>query len=294
MKGEEKLWNMLNEKLETLRATNCLPEAVRVAETLLDLAKRTFGDDEGGLAFSYEQLGQLLDQTGDRAKAKPYLLKSHAVLEKARLPDQRALYRLARRLAFLCDNLGQSEEAIRYYEKAIAAGTHLDDLPYSDLGTMLNNVALIFRKSGRQKAAEPYYLHALQIYEKQLGPEHADVASVLNNLAVFYTNERRFTEAERTHLRALAIREKVLPPGHPDIAQSKCNLAVVYHSRGDYPKAAELYRASLKTWEEATDKPPEDYEIVAANYADLLRSLGKVRKATQLEARAKKKRRGLL
>jgi len=60
---------------------------------------------------------------------------------------------------------------------------------------------------------------------------------------------------------------------------------------GDYPKAAELYRASLKSWEEATDKPPEDYEIVAANYADLLRSLGKARKAQQLEARARKKRR---
>src|SRR5437762_12664587 len=111
------------------------------------------------------------------------------------------LYRSARRLAFLCDNLGQQEEAIRYYEKAIAAGTQLDDLSYADLGTMLNNVALIFRKSGRQKAAEPYYLHALQIYEKQLGPQHADVASVLNNLAVFYTNEKRYAEAEKTHLR---------------------------------------------------------------------------------------------
>src|ERR1700730_18152459 len=294
MKGEENLWRMLNDKLETLRASNRLPEAIRVAETALDLAKRTFDDNDESLALSFEKLGQLLDQKGDRAAAKPYLLKAHGVLEKARPPDQRALFRSARRLAYLCDNLGQAEEAIKFYEKAIAAGTQLDDLPYSDLGTMLNNIALIFRKSGRQKAAEPYYLHALQVYEKQLGPEHADVASVLNNLAVFYTNERRFTEAERTHLRALAIREKVLPPGHPDIAQSKCNLAVVYHSRGDYPRAAELYRASLKTWEEATDKPPEDYEIVAANYADLLRSLGKVRKATQLEARAKKKRRGLL
>ena len=38
---------------------------------------------------------------------------------------------------------------------------------------MLNNVALIYRKTGRQKAAEPYYLHALEIYEKHLGPEHA-------------------------------------------------------------------------------------------------------------------------
>src|SRR5436853_5729624 len=292
MKGEEKLWNILNDKLETLRASSRLPEAVRVAETLLELAKRTFGEDDNSLALSYEKLGTLLDQSGDRVKAKPYLLKAHGVLEKAKPPDQRLRDRSARRLAFLCDKLAQQEEAIRYYEKAIAAGTQLDDLPYADLGTMLNNVALIFRKSGRQKAAEPYYLHALQIYEKHLGPEHAAVASVLNNLGVFYTNERRFTEAEKAHLRALAIREKVHPATHPDIAQSKCNLAVVYHSRGDYTRAAELYRASLKTWEEATDKPPEDYEVVAANYADLLRSLGKTRKAHALEARAKKKRRG--
>src|ERR1700737_1496630 len=102
------------------------------------------------------------------------------------------LYRSARRLAFLCDNLGQQEEAIRYYEKAIASGTQLDDLPYADLGTMLNNVALIFRRSGRQKAAEPYYLHALQIYKKKLGLQPAEVASVLTNMGVFYTNERRY------------------------------------------------------------------------------------------------------
>jgi tetratricopeptide (TPR) repeat protein len=291
MKGEEKLWQILNDKLDTLRASNRLPEAIRVAETALDLAKRTFTETQAPLALSFEKLGQLLDQSGDRVAAKPYLLKAHALLEKVEPPDPHAIYRSARRLAFSCDNLGQSEEAIRYYEKAIAAGTQLEDLPYSDLGTMLNNVALIFRKSGRQKAAEPYYLHALQIYEKQLGPEHADVASVLNNLGVFYTNERRLSEAEKTHLRALAIREKVHPPTHPDIAQSKCNLAVVYHSRGDYGRAAELYRASLKSWEEATEQPPEDYEIVASNYADLLRSLGKAKKAHALEVRAKKRRR---
>ncbi len=174
---------------------------------------------------------------------------------------------------------------------AIEAASQVSDVPHTELGTMLNNIALMYRKSGQQKAAEPYYLRALDLYEKQLGLEHADVASVLNNLAVFYTNERRFHEAERTHLRALAIREKVHPPGHSDIAQSKCNLAVVYHLRGDYPRASELYRASLQTWEEAAAKPPADYEIVTSNYADLLRSLGKAKQAQQLEDRARKKRR---
>jgi len=292
MKGEERLWSILNDKLDTLRASNRLPEAIRVAETALEVAKRAFPGAGSPLATSFQKLGDLLDEKGDRASAKAYLLKTHAILEKVKTPDQRAIYRSARRLAFLCDNLGQPEEALVFYEKAIAAGTQLGDLPHSDLGTMLNNVALIFRKSGRQKAAEPYYLQALQIYEKQLGPNHADVASVLNNLAVFYTNERRYSEAEKIHLRALDIRKKLYPATHPDIAQSKCNLAVVYHSRGDYAKAAELYRASLKSWEEASGKPSEDYEVVASNYADLLRSLGQARKAHQVEVRARKRRSG--
>jgi len=77
-----------------------------------------------------------------------------------------------------------------------------------------------------------------------------------------------------------------------DIAQSKCNLAVVYHSRGDYAKAAELYQSSLKAWEEVQEKPSKDYDIVVSNYADLLRSIGQVRKAHQLEVRARKRRSG--
>src|SRR6266704_314371 len=292
MKGEQRLWSILNDKLDNLRASNRLPQAIRVAETALEVAKRAFPSATMQLAISFEKLGQLLDQQGDRSAAKACLLKADTILVKVKPPDQFAIYRSARRLAFLCDNLGQSEEAIGFYEKAIAAGVQLEELPYSDLGTMLNNVALILRKSGRQKAAEPYYLHALQIYEKQLGSNHADVASVLNNLAVFYTNERRYSEAEKIHLRALDIREKLYPATHPDIAQSKCNLAVVYHSRGDYAKAAELYRASLKSWEEASGKPSEDYEVVASNYADLLRSLGQARKAHQVEVRARKRRSG--
>jgi tetratricopeptide (TPR) repeat protein len=290
MKGDEKLWGILNDKLDMLRASNRLPEAIRIAEAALDLAQRAFKPGDSNYTLSLEKLGQLHDQAGNLVAAKPYLVKAHGFLEKAEPVDARALFRSNCRLGFLCDNLGDADAAIAHYEAAFQAGSNLEDIPYSDLGTMLNNVALIFRRTGRQKAAEPYYLRALEIYEKQLGPDHPDVASVLNNLAVFYTNERRFAEAEKTHLRALAIREKAHPPTHPDIAQSKCNLAVVYHSNGDYARASELYRASIKTWEEAAEKPPEDYEVVASNYADLLRSLGKARQANQLEERARKKR----
>lgn len=187
--------------------------------------------------------------------------ETHALLRKSEPLNHRAIFRSAGRLGFLSEKQGEIEHAIFYYEEAIAAGAQIPDLPYSDLGTLLNNIASMYRKSGRRAAGEPYYLHALELYEKQLGPEHADVASVLNNLAVFYTNEQRLAEAEKTHLRARAIRERIHAQDHSDIAQSKCNLAIVYHSRGHYARASDLYRASLQTWEAAADKPPADYEI---------------------------------
>src|SRR6266699_3833011 len=186
MKGEEKLWSILNEKLDTLWATNRLPQAIRVAETALEVAKRAFPGAELPLAISFEKLGQLLDQKGDRAAAKAYLLKSHAVLEKIKPPDQRANFRSARRLAFLCDNLGQSEEAIRFYEKAIAAGTQLEDIPYSDLGTMLNNLAVFYTNERRYTEAEKIHLRALAIREKLYPPAHPDIAQSKCNLAVVY------------------------------------------------------------------------------------------------------------
>jgi tetratricopeptide (TPR) repeat protein len=289
VKGEENLWRVLCDKFEMLRAGQRLPDALRVSERALELARRVFPETHPSLALSYERVGQIHDLQGNCVEARAHLLKALQIVEKIQPVDQRVVYRLSRRLAFLCDGTGREDEAIPFYEVAIKSASELGDISHSDLGTMLNNVALIYRRSGRQQAAEPYYLHALSLYEKQLGPEHPDVAAILNNLGVFYTNERRFEEAERMHQRALSIRRKLHRKGHPDIAQSHCNLAVVYHSRGDLVKASELYKESLRNWEEV-ERPSQDYEIVASNYAGLLRSLGKNRKAATVESRARRRR----
>src|SRR5687768_11619283 len=109
MKGDEKLWGILNDKLEMLRASNRFQDAVRVAETALTLAQRAFDPGHPSYTLSLQNLGQLHDQAGDRAAAKQYLVKAHGFLEKADPPDDRALFRSARRLGFVCDNLGEAE-----------------------------------------------------------------------------------------------------------------------------------------------------------------------------------------
>src|SRR5438552_8774018 len=187
MKGEEHLWGVLNDKLDTLSATNHLPEAIRVGESALEIAKRSFGAGDVRLAFSDEKLGLLHEQNGNRSGAKSYLVNAHPLLARMRPVDDEADFRSSRRLGQLCNELGHTEEAIDFFEQAVAATIQLPNLPFSDLGALLNNVALSCRKAGRATAAEPSYLRALQTYEAQLGPAPPDVASVLNNLCVFYT-----------------------------------------------------------------------------------------------------------
>ena len=123
MKGEEKLWRILQDKLEMLRAGSRLPEALRVGETALELAQRIFPEDHPSLALSYERLGQIHDQQGNHGEAKVLLEKALRIIDAIEPTDQQAIYRLARRLAYLCDVGGQEEEAITHYETAIRAGT---------------------------------------------------------------------------------------------------------------------------------------------------------------------------
>src|SRR5205085_12557178 len=106
MKGDQKLWGILNDKLDMLRASNRLPEAIRVAETALTLAQRGFKPGDPNYTLSLEKIGQLHDQAGDRAAAKPYLVKAQPFLETAEPTDDRAVYCSARRLGFVCASLG--------------------------------------------------------------------------------------------------------------------------------------------------------------------------------------------
>ncbi len=72
----------------------------------------------------------------------------------------------------------------------------------------MNNLAEIYRLSGRLEEAETMFRQAIVILEKTLEPAHADVAMAQNNLAALYQDQQRYSEAELFYRSALAIQEK--------------------------------------------------------------------------------------
>ncbi len=96
----------------------------------------------------------------------------------------------------------------------------------------LNQEVIELYRTGKYDRAVVVAKKALEVAEKNVGPNHPDVATSLNNLALLYNTQGKNAEAEPLHKRSLAIREKALGPEHPDVAQSLNNLAVLYKTQG--------------------------------------------------------------
>ena len=69
---------------------------------------------------------------------------------------------------------------------------------------------------------------ALEVAEKNDGPDHSNVVISLNYLAMLYSSQAQYAQAEPLFKRALAINEKALGSDHPTVGASLNNLAELY------------------------------------------------------------------
>src|SRR4029079_5572845 len=110
------------------------------------------------------------------------------------------------------------------------------------VATELNNLGITARQRKEYDRAENYYLRALAIREKTVGPDHPDIASILNNLAGVYNSKGDVAHALETHFRALQIREKSTGPYSGATLNSVGNIARTYAGAGDVVRALEVQR----------------------------------------------------
>lgn len=111
--------------------------------------------------------------------------------------------------------------------------------------TSLSNTALSLENNGDLAGAEPLFRTALQIAERELGPDHPATAGALNNLAGLLESKGDYAGAEASYRRALGIAEKTLGPADPRTAMALDNLAGLLHAKGDPAGAEPLYRRAL-------------------------------------------------
>ena len=93
---------------------------------------------------------------------------------------------------------------------------------------ILNQEVTELYRTGKYDRAVVVAKKALEVAEKNVGPNHPDVAMSLNNLASLYHAQGQYAQAEPLYKRALAILEKALGPDHPNVAKFLSDLAALY------------------------------------------------------------------
>lgn len=127
---------------------------------------------------------------------------------------------------------------------------------------ILSTRALDLYAAGKYDEALPLAERALELSEKELGPDDVYVAYLLYEVGWLYSNKSNYARAEQLFQRALTIDKQRLSLEHPQTAAALLGLGDVYSRTGEYGKAEELLQQALTLTEQTLG--PEHPRVEAA------------------------------
>jgi tetratricopeptide (TPR) repeat protein len=169
-------------------------------------------------------LAQVYLETGQYAKAERLELHSLAARLEASEPGDPEVTRLVATTGALAAVQRRYAEAENAYKRALAS--HEKCHPESDETVqLLNNLGILYRKTGRNSDALSYCERALRLAERILRPDDLRRAKLLLNVAVLQQAEHGPGAAEPFYQRALSMSESALGPQHPLVGEILANYA---------------------------------------------------------------------
>jgi tetratricopeptide (TPR) repeat protein len=272
----------LRKRIEGLQQEGRLADAILLAQEMVEVIKRSAGEENPTYAFGLNLLAGLYMDQGQYALAEPFYQRSLAIYEKTLGSDHPYLAVVLINLARLYGRQGRYAEAGTLCRRGLAIDEKALGPEHPDLAPDWQIFGELCRLQGRYPEAESSLERALAIREKASGPDHPDVAAILYSLALLYKDEGRTVDAAAIQSRVLAIREKAFGPDHPDVAASLNGLAELLRGQAKYAEAEPLYKRSLAIREKALGPDHPDVAITLNNLALLYSEQGKFAEAEEL------------
>ncbi len=112
-------------------------------------------------------------------------------------------------LAYLYNDLGNYEEALKFYNMALDIREKILGKDHPDTATIYNNIAIVYKDLGNYEEALKFYNMSLDIREKILGKDHPSTAVTHENLAELYRDMGNQKESQKHADMADEIRKKL-------------------------------------------------------------------------------------
>jgi eukaryotic-like serine/threonine-protein kinase len=182
--------------------------------------------------------------------------------------------------------LGEPEQALAQFERAVALHRQAQGLDHPDTLRSMDNLAHIYQDAGRVAEALDLLGETLKRRTIKLGPDHPETITSKNNLAVVYQGAGRMTDALPLYQQALEQRRAQLGPDHPDTMFSMNNLASAYREVGRLADALPLFEEALKRRRAALGPDHPDTLMSMNNLANAYREATRLPEAMALQKEA--------
>ena len=233
-----------------------------------DRPPSTLGSVLTTMAWNQEYLGRT-----DRID--PLLRESLAFREERFGPTHAETGYALNDLAYYLQNYADDpESAAAAFLRALAIfrNAHGDD--YTAVPAVLNNLAALYRGTGRAREAVPLLVEAADIQRDLLGDDHVDVSFPLINLGRTYVALGQPDRADAPLREALALRRAAYGDTHTRVGTALEALATATAARGRLDEAVGLYREAVATHTRALDPDNGNVAEVELPLAETLADRG--------------------
>ncbi|MFB9832783.1 FxSxx-COOH system tetratricopeptide repeat protein [Actinoallomurus acaciae] len=140
---------------------------------------------------------------------------------------------------------GRSDDAIAFFERAIAVDKRVRDDDDPEIFTPQHNLAVAYSDVGDLEKAIPLLERILVDRKRILGVDHIDTMTTQNNLGSAYQEAGDLLRAVRLLKQTLTDRERVLDSDHPHTLSSRNNLANAYLAAENFARAIPLFERAV-------------------------------------------------
>jgi CHAT domain-containing protein/tetratricopeptide (TPR) repeat protein len=265
------------------------PQGEDLFRRALAITEKAQGAESMELRRWHDALGGLYFKLRRFDDAEAQYLRSLALLEKARGPDDREIIGALSKLANVYAGFGNktSGKAVPVHQRIVAILEKTLPAAHPDIAAGLQRLGGAYEAEKQRPEAEEAYKRALALLEQAHGPDHPDVAKALDKLGSLYGTypAREYDKAEPLYKRALAIAEKASRPDDLSLTQPLLKLASNYQLMHRFAEAEPLYRRILAIREKMHGPDNPSLGTALENVAEIVEKQGRYGEAEQVYLR---------
>lgn len=256
-----------------------MPEALRLMEQQVSLARSQFGETDAELARALEALGHVHYSMSKYALADEAFGEAELIRIRLGLEHDAEWVRLMHSIATNLRSQQRFEQAIEYHRRAEAGGRTLAGPDRSTLGSVLQGFAATYAESGDYSAGERYAREALPLVKGAIYEGHDLYSNALNTLGHVLRRQYKLEESESVFRSFVARQTEILGKDHFLVGRAYNNLATLLRAKGDYSGAQQALQEALRIYTSGREPDQLDLGVTHHNLAGVYREAGEFTQA---------------